>query len=187
MAPHVQVAEHKPPPPGPRRRPSWPEGADEPVPLPDLDAMVRAGGITTDQPFLFIGVLSSRRTSRRRTTVRNTWLRYVTHMPTHTVDIKFVLSPDEVRACLRPWLRVLRCTCVLYLAPCSLLSSTQTPTATTGVLSHMRRLRGHVTRSAHSMHSMHSTGSLGSGGDPSGTCSCTRVPTRRRKPPRCCL
>lgn len=60
-------------------------------------------GVTTDKPFLFIGVLSSRRTFRRRLTVRNTWLQYVTHTPTKMVDVKFVLSPDEVwtpHACL---------------------------------------------------------------------------------------
>lgn len=76
----------------------WPPGALETTPLPDIDAMVADSGVTTDRPFLLIGVLSSKRTFRRRVNVRNTWLQFITHKPTRSVLVRFVLSPDEVRA-----------------------------------------------------------------------------------------
>lgn len=88
VALHAQIPKH------------WPEGALEATPLPDLDAMVLDAGVTTDRPFLFIGVLSSKRTFRRRVNVRGTWLRFVTHMPTSSVQVRFVLAADEVRTLL---------------------------------------------------------------------------------------
>eukprot|EP00892_Ulva_mutabilis_P006228 jgi/Ulvmu1/3978/UM182_0006.1 len=75
--------------------PYWPPNAARPSPLPDLDAMIRDAGITTDTPFLFIGILSSRRTSRRRITVTNTWLQFVTATNSTLVEARFVLTPDE--------------------------------------------------------------------------------------------
>lgn len=74
----------------------WPPDALSAAPLPDLDAMIRNAGIDTTAPFLFIGILSSQRTFRRRITVTSTWLQYVTHTPTHLVEARFVLTPDEV-------------------------------------------------------------------------------------------
>ena len=65
--------------------------------LPDLDAMIRAAGVDSASPFLFIGILSSQRTFRRRITVTSTWLQFVTHTPTYLVEAKFILTPDEVR------------------------------------------------------------------------------------------
>lgn len=59
--------------------------------------MIRDAGVDTSAPFLFIGILSSQRTFRRRITVTATWLQYVTHTPTHLVEARFVLTPDEVR------------------------------------------------------------------------------------------
>jgi hypothetical protein len=78
----------------------WPPDALKAAPMPDIDAMVTAAGITTDKPFLFIGVLSSRRTYRRRVTVRNTWAHFITHMQTDTIQLRFVLARDEVRLVL---------------------------------------------------------------------------------------
>lgn len=75
----------------------WPPNAERASPLPDLDAVIHDAGIDTTLPFLFIGILSSRRTFRRRITVTNTWLQYVTHMPTSLVEARFVLTSDEVR------------------------------------------------------------------------------------------
>jgi hypothetical protein len=69
----------------------WPAAALEATPLPDVDAMVRGAGVTSDAPFLVIGVLSSRRRYRRRVAVRSTWQRFVTHAPTASVHVRFVL------------------------------------------------------------------------------------------------
>ena len=76
----------------------WPTQALTPTTLPDVDDMVKTAGLTTDAPFLLIGVLSSQQTQRRRITVRKTWQQYMTHTPTHTVQLRFVLGHNEVRS-----------------------------------------------------------------------------------------
>lgn len=85
---------------GAKRTEEWPAEALEAAPMPDIDAMITAAGIATEKPFLFIGVLSSRRTYRRRVTVRNTWAKFITHMPTNCVQLRFVLTRNEVRILL---------------------------------------------------------------------------------------
>lgn len=74
----------------------WPPGALIATPLPDLDAQIAAANVTMDRPFLLIGVLSSRRTYRRRVTIRQTWARFITHTATHAVHVRFVIGRNEV-------------------------------------------------------------------------------------------
>ena len=90
---HEAAGEHSKPPEW------WPEGATEPTPLPDLDAMVRASGVTTDSPFLLVGVLTSPASAERRAAVRATWQRFVTHTRTALVLVRYVMGRNaaEVR------------------------------------------------------------------------------------------
>jgi hypothetical protein len=92
-AAHGDAAEHLKPPEW------WPEGATEPTGMPDLDAMVRASGMTTDSPFLLVGVLTSPASAERRAAVRATWQRFVTHTRTALVLVRYVMGRNaaEVR------------------------------------------------------------------------------------------
>ena len=77
----------------------WPVNASVPAPLPDLDALVRDAGVSTHAPFLLLGVLTSYETAHRRAAVRVTWQRYVTHMPTQMVLLRYVMSRSSAEVC----------------------------------------------------------------------------------------
>ena len=74
----------------------WPHSALDGADWPCLDDMVRAAGVSTGAPFLLVGVLSSRKSYRRRVTVKDTWQRAMAHVATVSVQLRFVLGHDEV-------------------------------------------------------------------------------------------